>query len=47
MQVVKYIFQPHSDERGQLIALEEFVDIPFKVKRVYYMYDTAKGVRRG
>ncbi len=47
MQVVKYIFQPHSDERGQLIALEEFVDIPFKIKRVYYMYDTAKGVRRG
>lgn len=47
MQVVKYIFQPHSDERGQLIALEEYVDIPFKIKRVYYMYDIAKGVRRG
>ena len=47
MQVVKYVFQPHGDERGQLIALEEFVDIPFKIKRVYYMYDTGDGVRRG
>lgn len=47
MQVVKYVFQPHSDERGQLIALEELKDIPFKIKRVYYMYDAAEGVRRG
>ena len=47
MQVIKYVFQPHGDERGQLVALEEFKDIPFRVKRVYYMYDTAKGVTRG
>ena len=47
MQVIKYMFQPHGDERGQLIALEEFNDIPFTIKRLYYMYDTQKGVRRG
>jgi len=47
MQVVKYVFQPHGDERGQLIALEEFKDIPFSIKRIYYMYDTAEGVTRG
>lgn len=47
MQVIKYVFQPHGDERGQLVALEEFKDIPFKIKRVYYMYDTAEGVIRG
>lgn len=47
MQVVKYVFQPHGDERGQLIALEELRDIPFEIKRIYYMYDTAGGVRRG
>ena len=47
MQVVKYMFQPHGDERGQLIAFEEFKDIPFRIKRVYYMYDTAEGVVRG
>ena len=47
MQIVKYMFQAHGDERGQLIALEEFKDIPFEIKRVYYMYDTKEGVHRG
>lgn len=47
MQVVKYVFQPHGDERGQLVALEEDKDIPFAIKRVYYMYDTVEGVIRG
>lgn len=47
MQVVKYVFQPHGDERGQLVALEEEKDIPFVIKRVYYMYDTVDGVVRG
>ena len=47
MQVIKYVFQPHGDERGQLVALEEFRDRPFRIKRVYYMYDTLEGVIRG
>lgn len=47
MQVIKYMFQPHGDDRGQLVALEEFKDIPFRIKRVYYMYDTANGITRG
>ena len=47
MQVVKYMFQPHGDERGQLVSLEEFNDIPFRIKRVYYMYDTVSDVVRG
>ena len=47
MQVVKYAFQQHGDDRGQLVALEEFKDIPFEIKRVYYMYDTGEGVHRG
>ena len=47
MQVIKYVFQPHGDDRGQLIALEEFKDIPFAIKRVYYMYDTIPNVIRG
>lgn len=47
MQVIKYAFQQHGDERGQLVALEENIDIPFEIKRVYYMYDTKNGVRRG
>lgn len=47
MQVIKYVFQPHGDERGQLVALEEDKDIPFAIKRVYYMYDTVEDVVRG
>ena len=47
MQIMKYMLQQHGDERGQLVALEEFKDIPFEIKRVYYMYDTGEGVRRG
>lgn len=47
MQIIKYAFQQHGDDRGQLVALEEYSDIPFEIKRVYYMYDTKKGVHRG
>lgn len=47
MQVVKYMFHPHGDDRGQLVALEEHREIPFRIRRVYYMYDTAGGVVRG
>ena len=47
MQIIKYAFQQHGDDRGMLVALEEFNDIPFEIKRVYYMYDTKKGVHRG
>lgn len=47
MEIRKYSFQEHGDERGQLIALEEEKEIPFAIKRVYYMYDTGEGVRRG
>ncbi|MBQ9278011.1 MAG: WxcM-like domain-containing protein [Lachnospiraceae bacterium] len=47
MEIKKYQFQIHGDDRGQLVALEEMRDIPFEIKRVYYMYDTIEGVRRG
>lgn len=47
MQVIKYAFQQHGDERGMLVALEEYKDIPFEIKRVYYMYDTIENVVRG
>lgn len=40
-------FEEHGDDRGTLIALEENKNIPFAIKRVYYMYDTGKDVRRG
>lgn len=39
--------QAHGDERGSLVALEEENNIPFEIKRVYYMFKTKKGVKRG
>ncbi|MBO2551821.1 sugar 3,4-ketoisomerase [Shewanella algae] len=45
---IKFIpLQAHGDDRGSLIALEEGVNIPFSVKRVYYLFNTKDGVRRG
>jgi dTDP-4-dehydrorhamnose 3,5-epimerase-like enzyme len=36
-----------GDERGSLIAIEEGYNIPFDIKRVYYIFDTKKNVTRG
>ncbi len=36
-----------GDDRGSLIALEENYNIPFAIKRVYYIFDTKKDVSRG
>jgi len=47
MEIKRYSFEAHGDERGQLVALEEMKNIPFEIKRVYYMYDTIPGVSRG
>lgn len=47
MEVTKYTFPSHGDDRGQLVAIEAMKDLPFDIKRVYYIYDTLPGVRRG
>lgn len=47
MEVKTYVFPPHGDDRGQLVAVEAMKDLPFEIKRVYYIYDTLPGVRRG
>lgn len=47
MEIIKYPFPPHGDDRGQLVAIEAMEHIPFQVNRVYYIYDTLPGVRRG
>ena len=39
--------QVHGDDRGSLIALENGLNLPFDVKRVYYIYGTKEGVSRG
>ena len=40
-------FKVMGDERGSLIALEENHNIPFDIKRVFYIYGTQEGVPRG
>lgn len=36
-----------SDPRGNLTVIEENLDIPFDIKRVYYLYDVPGGESRG
>lgn len=36
-----------GDLRGSLIALENQINLPFDIKRVYYIFDTKKEVSRG
>ncbi len=36
-----------GDERGRLTVIEENNHIPFDIKRVFYIYGTVQGVRRG
>ena len=36
-----------GDERGQLIAIESGVQVPFEIKRVFYIYGTKPNVPRG
>ncbi len=40
-------FEIHGDARGKLVALENNKEIPFEVKRVYYMFDTLPNESRG
>lgn len=48
MSLLKTIDFPQlGDERGSLISLETNKQIPFDVKRVYYIYGTKAGVARG
>jgi dTDP-4-dehydrorhamnose 3,5-epimerase-like enzyme len=47
MQIKLIQLQKHGDERGALVALEENKNIPFPIKRVYYLFDTLDGIRRG
>lgn len=47
MKITTFDFEEHGDNRGTLVSLEANKNIPFDVKRVYYMFDTKPGVKRG
>lgn len=40
-------FQQHGDERGHLVVIEGNNDIPFDIKRVFYIYGSDSQVVRG
>ncbi len=40
-------FPQHGDERGHLVVIEGREDIPFSIKRVFYVYGSDSEVMRG
>lgn len=40
-------FPQHGDERGHLVVVEGMKDIPFEIKRVFYIYGSDANVVRG
>ncbi len=40
-------FNQLGDNRGHLVVAESMKDIPFEIKRIFYIYGTEKGVIRG
>ena len=45
--VTQVQFSVHGDSRGSLIALECENEVPFTVRRAYYIYGTQPGTPRG
>lgn len=37
----------HSDDRGSLVAIEYPRNIPFEIKRVYYLFNNKENIDRG
>lgn len=40
-------FTERGDERGQLVVVEAFRDVPFEIKRIFYIYGANKDTIRG
>jgi dTDP-4-dehydrorhamnose 3,5-epimerase-like enzyme len=40
-------FKELGDERGNLVAIEGNKDIPFEIRRIFYMYGTDRSMVRG
>lgn len=40
-------FNVNTDDRGSLIAIEKNKDVPFDIKRVYFIFDTKPNMERG
>lgn len=40
-------FKESGDERGKLVIIESFQDVPFDIKRIFYIYGSDRDVIRG
>jgi len=47
MNYRKLIFDQKGDDRGHLVVVEGFKDIPFDIKRIFYIYGSNHDVVRG
>jgi oxalate decarboxylase/phosphoglucose isomerase-like protein (cupin superfamily) len=47
MQITKFKFHERGNDTGDLVFLESCRDIPFEIKRVYYIYGVKEGTGRG
>lgn len=47
MEIKLFKFKVFGDKRGKLISIENMKNIPFEIKRVYYIFDTLPNEERG
>ena len=47
MEIERVQLQSHGDNGGMLIALEQNRNVPFTIRRVYYIFATKSDVHRG
>lgn len=47
MDIQPILLQTHGDSRGMLVALEQERNVPFPIRRVYYLFATTPHVHRG
>ncbi|MEP6906922.1 MAG: FdtA/QdtA family cupin domain-containing protein [Pseudoxanthomonas sp.] len=47
MEIERIQLHKHGDNRGMLIALEQDGNVPFAIRRVYYIFATKNDVHRG
>lgn len=47
MEIERVKLQSHGDNGGMLIALEQDRNVPFEIRRVYYIFATQQDVHRG
>lgn len=43
----EFRFNPIGDDDGKLVAVQSSIDLPFQIKRVYYIFDNKPNTERG